>query len=382
MAENKDYYSILGVSRDATKQEIKKAFRKLAAKYHPDKNKSPDAEKKFKEIQEAYEVLSDDKKRHMYDTYGSAAVSGNGFSGNAQDFFNGFAGNDGFADFNNVWDMGNIADFLNSVFGGFAQGKVGDSFWNNNVGNHTKKGRGVQPTKGDDIIVRLRLEDALANAGTKEKITYKHYVTCDRCHGTGSQTGKFITCPTCKGRGVVGSTMGFFQMYSTCPQCGGTGKVPEKVCEVCKGTGRMLVTEQLTIDIPKGSYNGLTLKFTGGGHVGKYGGPAGDLYVVLETYNFDKNIRREKENLYIDYDISVFDAVLGSKQALETKYGDINISIPAGAQPGQVIKAAKQGAFKLGTDHRGDAFIKLKVKIPKSKFGTKKLWEQLKKKYE
>ena len=398
MRDNKDFYSILGVSKNATKQEIKRAFRKLAAKYHPDKNKSADAEKKFKEIQQAYEVLSDDKKRQLYDTYGSSAVTGNGFGGNYssyQDFFgstgfpggNGFTGSGDFGNFNNIWDMGDIAEFLNSVFGGFAQASSnknvnnGFSGRSGNIGNQNKYGQGVQPTKGDDVIVKLRINDALANAGTKEKVVYKHYVMCDKCHGTGSQTGKFITCPTCKGRGVVGSTMGFFQMYSTCPQCKGTGQIPEKPCEVCKGTGRMLVTEQFTVDIPKGSYNGLTLKFTGGGHVGKFGGPAGDLYVVLETYNTDTFIHREKENLFIEHEINAINAVLGTKVLLKTPYGDIHVSIPSGTQPGQVIKIPKQGAFKLGSNEKGDAFIKVKVKIPKVKIGTKLLWKQLQDKY-
>ena len=380
----KDYYEILGVSRDATKQEIKRAYRKLAAKYHPDKNKSPDAEKKFKEIQEAYEVLSDDKKRKLYDTYGSAAFSGTGGADNFHDFFNNAGTADfgtNFGDFGNIWDMGSIADFINSVFQGVAGGRTqGEPFWENNFGSKTH-GEGVKPTKGDDIILKLRINDALANAGTREKIVYKHYVVCDKCHGTGSKTGKFITCPTCKGRGVVGSSMGFFQMYSTCPQCGGTGQIPEQICDTCKGTGRMLVTEQFTVEIPKGAYNGLTLKFTGGGHVGKYGGPAGDLYVILETYTPDKKVRREKENIYIDFEASVFDVVLGAKHKIETPYGDIEFSIPAGTQPGTIIKVPGQGAYKLGTNKKGDAFIKINVKIPKAKLGTKKIWEELKAKY-
>lgn len=377
MTVKKDYYEVLGVSKNATKQEIRKAYRKLAAKYHPDKNKSADAEVKFKEITEAYEVLSDDKKRQLYDTYGQAGVNSDfgGFS-NSDFWGNGAAGQQ-------VWDMGNIADFINSFFGnmsGAYQGKGGDGFggFSQTAGGSTNQQRVSQ---GDDLVIHVDIPDEQANKGTTKKITYSHYVVCDACQGTGSKNGEFKKCETCNGRGSVASSMGFFSMYTTCPKCHGTGQVPKQVCEKCKGIGQVVKTEQIEVEIPRGAYNGLTLKFTGGGNAGKFGGPYGDLYVVLHTYIKDKNIKREKQDIFLDYRIDVFDAVMGAKKHVVTPYSEFDLKIPAGITHGTVLKVREAGAFFVNSHKKGDAYVKILIDIPKVKFGTKKQWEELAKKY-
>ena len=433
MTQKKDYYEILGVSRNATKQEIRKAYRRLAAKYHPDKNKSADAEQKFKEITEAYEVLSDDQKRKMYDTYGTVGDF-SGFGSNfGQDFWQNvgqnFAGAGGnpYAD---IWDMGDISSFINDLFGGFAQvwgqsanagtrgtqtgfKDMGDIFgnFNNasgaNVSQGASAGQGASASqgasagqktyasqhtnnkqnvhqKGDDVVVHIQIPDEQANQGLEYELKYKHYVICDKCEGTGSETKKQVECPVCKGRGAIGSSIGFFSMYSTCSNCYGTGKVPEKRCSICNGTGRKLVEEKIKIQIPKGSYNGLTLRFAGGGNTGLFGGPAGDLYVVIKTVmpKTKFKIIREKQDLFIEYPISLFDAVLGAKKQISTPYGDFEISIPSGTDYGHKLVVKNKGAYVLDSDKKGDVYIRLIFNTPKPKFGTRKLWETLRNKYE
>ncbi len=360
----KDYYEILGVSRNATKQEIKRAYRRLAAKYHPDKNKSPEAEQKFKEITEAYEVLVDDNKRKAYDTYGTADFSN--FSGAGSNF----------SDFDfsqGVWDMGDISDLINDIFGGFG------NVWSNARGSYKKS------TKGEDVVVHIQIPDEVANMGDSYAIKYKHYVICSACKGTGSKTQKFKTCPICHGQGVVNKRMGFFNMFATCSNCGGAGKVPEQVCNVCSGTGKVLKEETLKIKIPKGSYDGLTLKFAGGGHMGPDNSHPGDLFVVIHTVmpkiKGGIRIERNKSDLYINLPISVFDAVLGAKKELQTPYGVIDISIPKGLDPDQKLVLKNQGAYKLNSNSKGNVIVSFKINIPKPKLGTKKLWEQLRDKY-
>ena len=354
MNHKKDYYEILGVPKDATPEQIKKAYRKLVAKYHPDKNKAKDAEQKFKEIQEAYEVLSDPQKRRAYDQYGHAGVEG---------FYTG----QDFGNFETIFDMG---DLFSDIF---------ESFFGEGFGVRRRR---RQATKGEDIRLRITLDFKEANEGTKRKISYQRYVICQKCHGTGSETGKFITCPVCKGSGQINklqhSFLGQIVFTQTCPRCYGTGQIPEKTCSVCNGSGRVPEKTEITIKIPKGSYDGLILHFPKGGHAGENGGDYGDLYVVLNVKE-PKGFTRRKEHLYTTAKIHPALAVLGGKIELSTPYGPIAVEIPKGIQHGEVLRVKGYGAYKLNSDQKGDLFIRTEIQIPtRLSQREKQAWQKLK----
>ncbi len=361
--QQKDYYKILGIDKNASYDEIKKAYRRLAAKYHPDKNKSPDAEKKFKEIQKAYEVLSDPEKRKAYDAYGEAGVEG---------FYNG-AGN--FNDFGTVFNMGDFGDLFGDLFQSF--------FGQNFTQPHNHSGSQIQ--KGEDIKLELNLDFQTANNGGQYEIEYKRYTLCNQCKGTGSATGKLKKCPACGGTGQINrigrSFLGQIVFSSTCPQCNGTGQIPEKVCNACKGTGRIPQKVKLKIKIPKGAYDGLILKFAGGGNIGAHNGPAGDLYIRLNVTP-PAGFTRRLEHLYTTIQIPIPLAVLGGEYTLDTPYGPLTIKIPKGIEHGQIIRIKGYGAYKLNSNKKGDLFIKVNLQVPKrlSK-AEKELWEKLKEMY-
>ena len=365
----KDYYDILGVNRDASQDEIKRAYRKLAAKYHPDKNKAPDAEEKFKKVREAYEVLSDPQKRKAYDQYGQAGVEG----------FNAYgAGNMGWQDFGTIFDMGDLSSIFGNLFQDFFGAQVGRS-WGRSRRTNTKTG--ASATRGSDIKITLNLDFKQANQGGEFEISYKRYSICEDCKGTGSKTGKYVVCSVCGGTGQVqrmqSSFLGQIVFTSPCPSCKGSGQVPEKICDVCKGEGRVLKDVTLKIKVPKGSYDGLTLRFKQGGNVGKRGGIPGDLYVILKVKDY-KGFTRKRENLYTDIKIPVTKAVLGGVIEIDTPYGPLKVKIPKGVQPGDILKIPEYGAYKLGEDKRGDLFIKVDIDIPKRLTKRQKaLWEEL-----
>ena len=364
-----DYYEILGVDKNASAQEIKRAYRKLAAKYHPDKNKSPDAEEKFKQIQKAYEVLSDPEKRKAYDSYGEAGVEG--FSQG----FNGAGAN--WADFGNAFDMGDMSSILEGIFGSFFGGYPGGF----RSGARSQSRARDYAQDGADIKMEVNIPFEIANNSGEYEVNYKAYVACDKCKGTGSLTGKYKTCDVCKGRGVVQSVrntfLGQIVMQSECRKCHGTGKVPEQVCSACNGTGRVIKSVPLKIKIPKGAYDGLVLRFRNGGHAGLKGGKPGDLYIILRVKDF-KNFTRKKENLYTTVDVPVAKMVVGGVIKLDTPYGEIDVKIPAGIQHGDIIRVKGYGAYKLGEDKKGDLYIKIKALIPKKVSGEeKKLWQRI-----
>ena len=301
--EKRDYYEVLGVSKNATDKEIKSAFRKLAKQYHPDINKAPDAADKFKEAQEAYAVLSDETKRRQYDQYGHAAF----------DQMNGGAG----FDFSNF----DFSDIFSEIFGsgfGFGGGR----------GRNSNRAR-----KGADNIMRLNLEFNEAVFGCKKNINVSYYDNCLECDGKGGKGEK--TCPTCHGTGTVTSEQrtifGSFMSRTTCPKCGGQGSTFESSCSKCRGTGKLLKKADVEVKIPAGVDTGNQLRIAGKGDKGTNGGPNGDLY--LEFYVKDHPLYiRDDSDIYLELPITITDAVLGTKKDIPTLYGNVKLTIPAGSQ--------------------------------------------------
>ena len=357
--DKKDYYEILGVSKDATEKEIKKAYRKLAKEYHPDHNKSPDAEERFNEISEAYEVLADESKRRAYDQYGHAGTQGYGaYSGMGGDPFNG-----------SPFDMGDLGDIFNTFFGG------GQGF-----GYQT--GRSTVDESGTDLRYKIRLSFMEAIKGGEYEIKVDRDVKCEHCDGTGSETKETKTCPTCSGSGRVQrvrqSFLGAMSVVTTCDTCEGSGHVVEQECKECKGRGVQQEKVAVKINIPKGAYDGMVLRFRGSGNAGSRGGGSGDLYieVVVEPHDI---FERRGNDIYIDVDIDPVTAVLGDQIEVPTIEGDVKFKIPKGTQPDTIFKMSGKGAPIVGSEEKGDQYIRAKVIIPeKLSRKEKKLWEEMK----
>jgi molecular chaperone DnaJ len=354
----RDYYEILGISKDSKKEDIKKAYRKLVKKYHPDVNKEDGADGKFKEVQEAYEVLSDDTKRKAYDQYGHAGTEG----------FNSGGGFNGYSSYGGApFDMG---DIFSSIFGG-GMGGFGFDF------DDREKKRG---NIGEDLRYRIKMSFKESIQGAEYEIKIRRNVACDRCGGTGSDTGKRKTCDVCGGSGrerkVQNSFLGQIAVMSECHKCHGLGTIPEKVCSKCGGTGVEATTENVKIKIPKGAYDGMILRFRDGGNVGLEG--SGDLYIEIEVEPSNKFERRGND-LYSIESIPVHTAVLGGNVEVGTVEGSIKLKIPKGTQSGTVFKIKGEGAPVLGRDTvSGDLYVRVDVKIPdKLNREEKKLWEKL-----
>lgn len=336
-----DYYDILGVSRDADKEEIKRAYRRLARKYHPDVNKEPGAEERFKEINRAYEVLSEPEMRARYDRFGEAGVSGAGAGGYGQDFGDSFA------------------DIFESFFSGFGGG----------MGSQTAARRRTGPTRGDDLRLDLRLEFKEAIFGGEKEIRIRHLETCETCNGTGAKPGTFPkTCSTCGGsaqvRRATRTPFGSFTQVSVCPTCNGTGQIIEEKCVSCGGEGLKEVTKKLKITIPAGVDNGTRLRVSNEGDAGKRGGPAGDLYVFLSV-DSSPNFKRDGINILSEVKISYLQAILGCTLEVETVQGKTSLTIPAGTQPNTVLTLENQGVPRLGNPvSRGDHLITVLIDIP------------------
>lgn len=335
----RDYYEILGVSRSADQDEIKRAYRRLARKFHPDVNKDPGAEDTFKEINRAYEVLSEPEVRARYDRFGEAGVGG--------------AAAGGFQDFG---DMGGFADIFESFFSGFSGGM-----------GQTVRRRG--PTRGDDLRLDLKLDFTEAVFGGEKEIKISHLETCGTCSGSGAKAGtRPRTCSTCSGTGQVRratrTPFGSFTQVSACPNCGGTGEVIEERCDTCGGSGQTQETKKLKITIPAGVDNGTRLRVSGEGDAGMRGGPAGDLYVYLYVSEHAE-FRRDGINILSDLKISYLQAILGCKLDVNTVDGPVELEIPAGTQPGKVLTLQDRGVPRLGNPvSRGDHLITVQVEIP------------------
>jgi len=332
LSQKRDYYEVLGVSREASEQEIKSAYRKLAIKYHPDKNAGDKAaEEKFKEGAEAYSILSDPGKRARYDRFGHSGVQGSGFSGFDPTIF---------ADF---------GDILGEFFG------FGDIF-----GSRRRPG----PERGADLRYDLKISFREAAFGLRTKIKIPRQDACSDCGGRGIAKGKSpATCSYCHGAGQVRYQQGFFSISRTCGQCGGAGVIIRDPCNNCQGLGRVRKEKVLEIKIPAGVDNGARLRIQGEGEAGAAGGPAGDLYVVIyvEEHPF---FQRQGNNLYCQVPIGIAQAVLGGEIAVPTLDGEEKLSLPEGTQSGTVFRLRNKGIVSLGERGRGDLFVTVNVVIP------------------
>jgi molecular chaperone DnaJ len=336
--EKRDYYDVLGVSRGASEQEIKSAYRKLALKYHPDRNPGNNgAEERFKEAAEAYAVLSDEQKRAQYDRFGHAGL-GNAAGG-------GFGGFDPsvFADF---------SDILGDLFG------FGDMFGGSGR-------RGTRVRRGADLRYDLELTFENAAFGTKTKIKVPHQETCTACDGTGSEKGNGpSTCTTCNGYGQVRFQQGFFSITRTCGSCQGTGQIIKNPCSTCRGEGRVVKEKVLELKIPAGVDNGSKLRVTGEGDAGGKGAPAGDLYVVLHVQDHDFFERRESD-LFCHIPITFPQAAIGAAIMIPTlEQDEEKLTIPAGTQSGTTFKIRGRGISKRGGSARGDLYVTVNVTVP------------------
>jgi len=357
----RDYYEVLGVGKTATLEEIKKAYRKLAIANHPDRNPgNKEAEDRFKEATEAYDVLGDEKKRKMYDQYGFAGVDG---------------ANGGAHDYSNVY-----RDF-SDIFGGGFGGGFEDIFSSFFGGGGRTQTRGGQhgPEVGSSLRYDVDIDFKDAVFGTKIEVAYSHQVACDVCHGSGSEehSGTKV-CPTCNGSGQVRRNSGFFAIASACPTCGGSGHVIENPCSSCHGTGLKRKQQKVKVSIPAGVDSGSRVVLRGMGDAGANGGPSGDLYVYISVKPHKYFVRQDYE-LYCQIPISITQASLGGDIKVSTIDGDlIKVNIPSGIQSGKMLRVKGRGVTKLNSTDRGDMYIRLQVQIPK-RLGTKakKLMQEL-----
>ncbi len=341
----RDYYEVLGVQKDASADEIKKAYRKLAIKYHPDKNPGDtEAEARFKEATEAYEVLSNSQKRSTYDQFGFAGLDG--MNGGAHDY------SSVFRDFSDIFgDFGGIFD---SFFGGSGRTRGG-----------SREPGG--PSRGSNLRYNLDIDFKDAVFGTKAEITYIHNVACSHCGGSGAESGSGrVVCSTCGGTGQVRRNSGFFSIASACPSCGGEGYVIEHPCTSCRGTGLAKKQQKIKVNIPAGISSGKRISLAGQGDAGPNGGPAGDLYVYV-TVRPHKYFERDGNDLYCVIPISMTQASLGGDLEVQTiDGGRIKVKIPSGVQNGKMLRVKGRGVPYLNSrDNRGDMYIKLQIVTPK-----------------
>lgn len=372
--EKRDYYEVLGVSKSATERDIKKAYRKLAKEWHPDHNKSPEAEAKFKEAREAYEVLSDSSKKSAYDQYGHAGVEGFG-AGFGNGGYSGFNGAEGFS---SAFDMG---DIFSQVFSGFGGGDFGFDIGGFSFGGGGRRSQKRAPQQGPDLQYAVKLDFIESMTEQKVDIKIEREIPCKKCKGTGSATGKLEKCKTCDGQGrvrrVQNSIFGQIAMVTDCPDCQGVGQKVEKKCEECNGTGLQKDKETVPIKIPAGAYDGMVLKFRGGGSFARGAEAAGDLYVEVRVEE-DERFERRGNDIYSTQVISVEDAVLGGIVDVETVDGAVTLKIPNGTQSGTIFRVKEKGSPIIGKASRGDHYVRINVEIPeKLSREQKKLWEDL-----
>ncbi len=335
----RDYYEVLGVSKTATDAEIKSAFRKLAKKYHPDVSKEENAAEKFKEVQEAYAVLSDPEKRKKYDQFGHSAFQNNG--GGA----GGFQGFDGF-------DFGDMGDIFDDILGGFGFSS-----------NSRRSANG--PRKGNDVLYRMTISFDEAVHGCEKDINLDTVDNCPNCHGEGGFNSK--TCPECRGSGTISSeqrTMfGSFLSKTTCPECHGTGNIFEKKCPDCNGKGKIRKSKTITVTVPAGIDNGNRLRLTGKGEAGENGGRNGDLYLEFTVKDHDF-YKRNEDDIYIDLPLTITEAVLGCTKEVPTIYGNVELTIPSGTQSLDKLRLRGKGIENVNTKRKGDMYAVVKVIMP------------------
>jgi molecular chaperone DnaJ len=333
--KKRDYYEILGVERNVSEEEIKRAYRKLAVKFHPDKNPDdPHAEEKFKELSEAYDVLMDPDKRAAYDRFGHAAFAQGGA---------GFGGG-GFHD---------PFDIFREVFGG---GGIFETFFGG--------GRAEDRQRGSDLRYDMEIKLEEAAFGVEKEIEIAKLDTCDKCQGSGAETGsRTISCPTCGGHGQVISSRGFFQVSQTCPRCRGAGQIIEKPCRQCHGEGRVDKMSRIKLKIPAGISEGSRLRSSRNGEAGIRGGPQGDLFVGIHIRKH-KIFQRDGDNLYCEVPILFSVAALGGELDVPTLEGKAHLKVPAGTQSGQIFKLRGKGIINVNGRDRGDFLARLIVEVP------------------
>jgi len=340
----KDYYDILGVTKKATPEEIKKAYRSLAMKYHPDRNQGDKtAEGKFKEASQAYQVLSDPKKKSSYDQFGHSAFEGGGAGGPGGFDFGGF-------------ESGAFSDIFDDFFGDFMGSGRG--------GRGSKKSRS---NRGSDLKINLEITLEEAFLGKKQTINLSSNEKCEKCSGSGAEPGsKPKKCSTCDGHGKVRTQQGFFTLQQTCPDCGGEGEMLSNPCKDCKGSGATKTKKNLSIQIPKGVDDGTQIRLSGKGDAGYRGGSNGDLYVFI-TVEKHKIFQRSEENLYYKLPISMIDAALGTEIEVPTvDGGKSKVKIPAGTQSGKQFRLKGKGMPVIRGEHYGDLYLETNVIIPES----------------
>lgn len=355
----RDYYEVLGLSKGASDKDIKKAYRTLAKQYHPDRNREAGAEEKFKEIQEAYEVLSDEQKKQAYDQYGFAGTQAfGGMGGMGQSGFGG--------------DMGGFEDLLQGFFGG-SFGGFSNSGFSNSQRNST----------GEDLEVVIKIQFLEAVFGTEKDIKYSRLESCDDCDGTGSQDSKKKTCDNCGGSGkearVQRTFLGAMQVVTTCSVCHGTGQIIENPCKKCSGKSVVKSENTFNMKIPAGIPDGVTLRFTEKGNAGKFSSGYGDLYVTLEVEPHAE-LERRGNDIYVDKHIDVVTAVLGGEVEVPSVHGNVKMKVPAGTQSEKILKLSGKGGPRFRSSGNGDQYVRLIVKIPeKLTKEQRSAWENLQK---
>lgn len=355
-----DFYSVLGLEKNATDTDIKRAYRKKAQEFHPDKNPgNKEAERKFKEVQEAYEVLSDKQKRAQYDQFGS---TGGGFPGGS---------------------YGGAAGFDPSQFGGFAD--IFESFFGEGMGGFGFGGKGRKkagPTPGRDIETEVTVKFEEAVFGTTKVLEITKPEVCDHCEGKGNEPGTLIrTCGECHGQGQVRSTrqtiLGAISSVHVCPQCQGRGEIPDQKCKKCSGQTRIKQTSEVSVQIPKGIEDGTTIKLKGKGAAGALGGPYGDLFLHIRVAEHPK-FSREEKTIFSSETIPLVQAVLGATVKVDTIHGKETLKVPSGTQDGTVLTIKGKGAPSLRSESLGDHKVTIRVKIPeKLSRKERELYEQL-----
>ena len=334
---NTEFYDRLGVSKDASQDEIKRAYRKMSKKYHPDINKEPGAEEKYKEVQEAYETLSDDQKRAAYDQYGP-------------DGANGFGGQGGFGGFDGGAGFGGFEDIFSSFFGGGATR-------NPNA-----------PRQGDDLQYRVNLSFEEAIFGAEKEVHYNREATCKTCSGSGAKPGTSpVTCGRCHGQGVINvdtqTPLGMMRRQVTCDVCHGTGQEIKEPCQTCHGTGHEKQSHKVSVKIPAGVETGQQIRLAGQGEAGFNGGPYGDLFVIINVNPSDK-FTRDGSTIYYTLNISFVQAALGDTVEVPTVHGNVEMTIPAGTQTGKTFRLKGKGAPRLRGGSQGDQHVTVKIVTP------------------
>lgn len=348
----RDYYEILGINKNASEQDIKKAYRKLAKKYHPDVNKEKNAEEKFKEINEAYEVLSDSTKRSTYDQFGHAGMDGANFNG-----FRGFEGFQGSGGFEDIFEQ-----FFSGGFKGFSSSNRND-----------------RPIKGNDTYLSMKIDFLEAAFGTLKTIKLNIDNECSSCGGTGAFSKNDIKiCNTCNGSGSVIRKSGFFATQTTCPNCRGLGKTITRKCNECYGNGYVNKKTEIEVKIPEGINNHQQIRIANKGERGYNGGPNGDLYIEILVRSHD-TFKRDGNNIHISIPIDVVDAILGTEIDVPTIRGDVKLTIPAGTQPNSTLVLKNEGIKDLRSGYVGNQIIEIKVVVPnKLSKEEKEIYKKLK----